>query len=139
MQLKISLFIAVCCLLLGMMVGCGGGSNENGNNGTVYNISEYLPLAIGNTWVYNYDGDYFTRKVTGTKNINGHTVKVITEYYGTSTNEPTEEEYYWTSDSSGWTIYGKRHYDGQVSYENPPLVIPNGLHEGDSGNAGGGV
>lgn len=139
MRLKVSLLITVCCLLAVMVVGCGGGSNginKDVDDGDVYNVSEYLPLTIGNSWVYSYDGDIFTRKVTGTKDIDGHTVMVIKEYYGYSTTDPTEEEYYWTSDANGWTIYGKQHYDGQVSYENPPLVIPNGLHEGESGTSG---
>lgn len=84
---------------------------------------DYLPLGPGSYWHYAGDaGDAFTRTVTGTLEMAGETVSVVSSDYG-----PDESlEQYWTSQAGGdvlfWGFYVGLE-DWGILYVPPLLVV----------------
>ncbi|MHB1459289.1 MAG: hypothetical protein ACYC0V_20455, partial [Armatimonadota bacterium] len=93
------------------MVGCGGGGGGSSTttggaaSGNI-NVSEYLPLKVGNSWgYYNQYYNYYIDRIDKTTKFGNVDVPTVTEYFANGTAEG--EVFYWTSDANGWTIYGK--------------------------------
>ena len=87
---------------------------------SVANAEDYLPLAVGNQWIYQRaGGGSEVHTVTGTTTLRGNTVYVIS-YSGNPPNEGLEN--YWISKSDGFFLCGfLRHLESFGRAYDPPI------------------
>jgi hypothetical protein len=89
-----------------------------------YNITDYWPLAQGDTWYYDSVVGPFYDTVAGTQEINGRVYACVVDTFNAATR-------YWQAADDGWRMGGEYHpWKGLFTFE-PPLYTPNGLCAGE--------
>lgn len=92
-----------------------------------YNITDYFPLGVGDTWTYLRDGDLYQVAVTGTTQLGDRV-------YADLTYQDEGETNFWVAAEDGLRMGGVSGPSGPVYSLDPPAYLPNGLDPGDTGS-----
>ena len=129
-------------------VSTGGGGT------TTYNMVDYFPLGLGDTWTYEEEfGGFFTRSITGSETINGTVAQKMEEMgaaYTLFTNDSNGLRRYktFTTEDGSWRmdvfdppiiyspaalfVYYSQNFNSTVSYSDGEGLLDNGTITGTS-------